>query len=82
MLGKRLIHPGVVASKIIEVHFNVIKALRIINPATYSLLDIIACTARSCLMNRNDAVRCVVSRCVFSFDFVQKTHVIFYFCLY
>ena len=68
MLGKRLIHPGANTLQIIEVYINVIKVLRIIDPTTDSLLDIVAYPVRSYLRNRNDTVRCIISRYVFSFD--------------
>ena len=40
MLGKRLMHHRVVTLQIVEVHINVIKVLRVIDPATNGLLDI------------------------------------------
>ena len=40
MLGKRLMHPRAVTLQIVEVHINVIKVLRVIDPATDSLIDI------------------------------------------
>ena len=53
MLGKRLTHPGGNTLKIIEVHANVIKVSRVIDPTTDSLLDIVECPVRSCLRNRS-----------------------------